>query len=54
MPPLFFVDQNGVPYIEDRLPAPTNEETTYEIDMADVAKRAEEEARKASTPKRHQ
>ena len=52
-PPLVFISHEGRIWVEDKLPKPPIEEvTSYEWDMEQLRKQAEEEARKASTKKK--
>lgn len=53
MPPLFIVSSDGVPLVEDTLPRPPIDSVDdYKLDMNELAKLAEEEARKASAHKK--
>ena len=47
----FFVDQNGVPLVEDNLPKPSTIEDVddYHWDMNQLTKLAQEQAKKQST-----
>jgi len=54
MPPLFFVDESGVPLTNDTLATPSREEVTdCAWDMHQLARLAEEQARRQSTPQYH-